>query len=68
MGLVPVLIAIYIGGPLGLLFVLIGLIKIRRNKTPGEYGWPGFLLIIGIILIVIAGLMGLELSRTNFGL
>ena len=68
MGLILALAMTYIGGPLGLLFVLIGLVRIRRNKTPGEYGWPGLLLILGIILIVVAGLLAIEISKINFGL
>ncbi|SMX32399.1 hypothetical protein [Octadecabacter ascidiaceicola] len=68
MELILALAAVYIGGPLGLLLVLIGAIGVWRRKTPGEYGWMGFVLIVGIILIVIAGILGLELSRTNFGL
>jgi hypothetical protein len=68
MGLIIVLGAIYLGGPLGLLFLLIGGLGIRRRKTPGEYGWPGLLVVLGIVLLIIAGLLMVELGNTNFGL
>ena len=68
MGLIVVLGIIYIGGPLGILFLLIGVIGVRRRNTPGEYGWPGLLVILGVILLIIAGLSIVEIGRINFGL
>ncbi|AKS46561.1 hypothetical protein SAMN05444287_1678 [Octadecabacter temperatus] len=68
MGLIIVIGVIYLGGPLGLFFLLVGGIGMYRRKTPGQYGWPGLLLILGIILVLIAGYFAIELSNTNLGL
>ncbi len=63
MGLVAVLVGIYFGGPLGALFLLIGVVQLVRKKKSAA-NW----LVFGTVLIVIAALLAVELSKVNFGL
>ena len=68
MELLFVLGVIYLGGPIGVLLVILGAVGVARNKTPGEYGWPGLFLVIGVILLIAAVWLFFALANTNFGL
>jgi len=68
MELIVAIAAIYLGGPLALILIAWGGYKVARNKTPGEYGWAGLVLILGVILLIFAVGMFVSLSNTNLGL
>lgn len=68
MDLIVVIAIIYIGGPLGLLCLLIAAVQMVRNRVRGTShntaGWAFF----GIILLLVAAGLFYQLSQVNFGL
>lgn len=68
MGILFALLVAYVGGPIGLVMMLIGGIGLLRRTDKTTYGWPGFLLSVGVLLAGLGGFMWVELANTNFGL
>ena len=64
MEVIVALIFTYVGAPVGLLCLLLGLIGVLRKKR----GWPAVLLGIGAVLTIFGVGMGVALMNTNFGL
>lgn len=68
MDLIAVIAIIYIGGPLGLLCLLVAAVQMARNRMRGtSYNTAGWT-VCGIAMVLVAGWMFYELSQVNFGL
>ena len=63
MEVIAVIGMIYIGGPIGIVLILVGLALKLRTKNKGSS-----LLIIGVLICAIAGGLFYQLSQVNFGL
>jgi|GEM_PF-5817657 len=61
MEIIAVLFTAYIGGPIGIVLVLVGLVLLLRKK---DLGW--ILLILGVLICTIAGVAFYQLTQVNF--
>jgi multisubunit Na+/H+ antiporter MnhG subunit len=73
MDIMIALVTSHIGGPIGVVFILLGVIGILRNKRASETGdaprgWPAPLIVVGVILVILAAGSITALANTNFGL
>jgi len=63
MGLIIAIGIAYIGGPIGILLILVGLGLMLRKKNQRSS-----LLILGVLICAIAGIAFYQLTQVNFGL
>jgi len=68
MELIVVLIVIYIGGPLGVLFILLGGFGLWRGKNPEARSRAKTFLITGWVVLIAAALAFRTIANVNFGL
>ena len=63
MEIIAVIGMIYIGGPIGIVLILVGLGMMLRKKNRGST-----LLISGVLICAIAGILFYQIADVNFGL